>query len=386
MDGGKPREKQPKAEKPKDDDKLEVVDPDKEEIKPVDTNGRPEEQKPVKAVELRNAYEGLKKKVKDEYEPQAKELSTLRAKVKEFESRDETTTKATQEEIAAVKKRNAELEHHIRFADYKQTKDYKELVATRDETWTTAMRKISGIKISWEDREKNEVVERDLTTDDFLRYASLDPKLMWSQLKQEIPDAAERTTVINHVHKFQDVADNVLKAEKQAEADSETHAKTQTEAQQQSQQARAKFWKESNESLATKYPKWFAKADDDAEGNTLFDRGTALADLAFNPTDLTPDRIAMLPKSFKAQIESGKPFTQGQLTQLHSIVRNKAANHDRLVHQNKALTARLEEVEKSLKEYEISGPDNVPAGDGTRPTNGVHDPGTELEAISRKYA
>jgi hypothetical protein len=158
------------------------------------------------------------------------------------------------------------------------------------------------------------------------------------------------------------------------------------EQQQQSQANRVKLWRETNESLATKYPKWFSKSEEDAEGNTLFDRGTALSDLAFNPQDLTPERIDLLPKAFKDQIASGKPFTPGQLTQLHAIVRNKASNHDRLAFQNKTLSARVAELETSLKQYEESGPDRIPAGGERRMPNGEPDFGTELDALDRKHA
>lgn len=392
MDGGKPREKQPKAENPKEDDKekVEVVATDKDDTKAADTNGKPKQEvdadnPKVKAEELRVAYKGLKKKVKEEYEPQIKELSTLRAKVKEFEERGESQTKTTQEEIAAVKKRNAELENHIRFANYEQSKEYQEqFQKPYEDAWGNALRELKGLTMKIEDSKTGEEIVREVTQADIAYFANLDPAARRTEINRLFPEDKEE--VKRHINQISHLADKSEQAKAKAKADAETHAKAQTEQQQQSQQARAKFWKESNEALAAKYPKWFAKADDDAEGNTLFDRGTALADLAFNPNDLSPERIAMLPKSFKEQIESGKPFTPSQLTQLHSIVRNKAANHDRLAQQNKTLTARIEELEKSLKEYETSGPDNVPAGDGVRQTNGVHDPGTELEAIARKFA
>jgi len=387
MESGKtPAPKQP-AEKPKADEPVAEV----EEVH--GTNGdkkpaaKPEEgdPKPVKAAELRNAYEGLKKKVKEEYEPQLKELPTLRAKLKEIEARGDD--KAAQERIAAIEKRNAELEHHIRFVDYKQSKEYKELETTLNDAWSGAMRKLGGISISRTNSETGDVVERELTIDDVARYARLDPKLLWKELKQEIPDAAERTTVINHVQKIQDLSDSVFKAEEKAKAESETHAKAEADQRQQSQANRARLWRETNETLATKYPKWFAKSDEDQEGNTIFDRGTALADLAFNPSDLTPERIALLPKAFREQIESRKPFTPAQLAQLNAIVRNKAANHDRLASQNKALSARVAELEANLKAYEESGPDRIPAGgDRGGLATGEVDFGAELDSLDRKHA
>ncbi len=344
---------------------------------------KPKEEEPRTNPELRAAYANLKEKIAKEYEPQVKELPALKAKLKELESRDESTTKATQDEIAAVKKENAELQQHIRFANYRQSKEYKELEGSVNEAWSSAMRKLGGISISRTDAESGDVTERELTIDDLARYARLDPKLLWKELKAEIPDAAERTTVINHVQKIQDVSEAVFKAEEKAKADSEKNAQTQTEAQRNLQAQRAKLWKQTNEALATKYPKWFGKDEADPEGNELFDKGKALTDLLFDPAALTRDRIALLPARFKEVIESSKPFAPEDFARLHAIVANKAANHDRLARRNKTLSARVTELEASLKEYEDSGPDAVGAGKRRRDPDAPLSAEEEFDAIAR---
>ena len=348
-----------------------------------ETEPEPSPDEPKTNPELRAAYTGLKEKIAKEYEPKLKRLPELEAKLKELQSRDETAGKTAQEEMAALKKHNAELENHIRFADYKQSKEYKELETTLNDAWSGAMRKLGGITISRSDAESGEVVERELTIDDIARYARLDPKLLWKELKQEIPDAAERTTVINHVQKIQDLAETVSKAEEKAKKDSETHARTQTEAQRQGQEQRKKLWKAKNEALAEKYPKWFAKDEADADGNAVFDRGTAFADLVFSPADLTPERIDLLPKAFKEAIESAKPFSPEALVTLHAIARNKLANHDRAVSRLKVATARIAELEQSLKEYEESGPDNVTPGKARRGTDAPLSFEEEIDTLAR---
>lgn len=341
--------------------------------------------KPVKAVELRNAYEGLKKKVKEEYEPQLKELPTLRAKLKEFESRDESQSKATQERIAAVEKRNSELEGHIRFANYEQSKEYQEqFQKPYEDAWGTALRELKGLTMKIEDPKTGEESVREVTQADIAYFANLDPAARRTEINRLFPEDKEE--VKRHINQISHLAEKSEQARQKAKADAETHAKTQTEQQQQSQQTRARLWEESNKTLATKYPQWFAKSEDDVEGNGLLEKGQALADLMFDPQSLTPDRIELLPKAFKEQIASGKPFSQQQLVSLNAIIRNKAANHDRLLHNRKALEAQIAELEKSLKEYEKSSPDGVVAGDGTRPTNGVVDPMAELETMDRRHS
>ncbi len=352
------------------------------DAKPGET--KPKEDEPKTNPELRAAYTALKEKVAKEYEPQAKELPALRAKVKELESRDESSTKAAQDELAALKKENAELHQHVRFSNYKQSKEYKELESTLNDAWSGAMRKLGGISISRTDAATGDVTERELTVDDLARYARLDPKLLWKELKSDIPDAAERTTVINHVQKIQDLSESVFKAEEKAKADSEAHAKSQTEAQRQSQDQRAKLWKQANAVLLEKYPKWLGKDETDLEGNEILDKGHALTDLLFDPASLTPERIAMLPERFKKAIESAKPFSPEDLTRLHAVIANKAANHDRLARRNKLKDARISELEASLKEYEESGPDAVQAGRRRRDPDAPLSAEDEFDAIARQ--
>jgi hypothetical protein len=347
------------------------------------SDAKPKDDEPKTPKELRDVYNALKEKVSKEYEPQVKELSTLRAKVKELESRDETETTSTRAEIEAVKKRNAELERHMKFVDYKQSKEYKELETTLNDAWSGAMRKLGGISISRMDTESGETVERELTVDDLARYARLDPKLLWKELKQEIPDAAERTTVINHVQKIQDLSDSVFKAEEKAKAEADTHAKTQTETQRQFAARREKLWKETNAALAEKYPKWFGRDDADPEGNAVFDKGKAFSDLVFSPGELTPERIELLPKMFREAIESRQPFPPEALVRLQAIAANKLANHDRAISKLKAANTRISELEKSLKQYEESGPDAITIGRGRRVNDGPLTADEEFDAIAR---
>ena len=114
---------------------------------------------------------------------------------------------------------------------------------------------------------------------------------------------------------------------------------------------------------------------------------SALSDLLFDPQGLTPERVDALPKVFKEAIQQGK-FTPEHGVRLQAIVRNKAANHDRLVHQLNAAQTRIDELEKSLKEYEQSSPDNVPAGSKAKTGSKgfMEDAASELEALDKRFA
>lgn len=347
-----------------------------------DGKPKPEEQKPVKAAELRTAYESLKEKVKKEYEPKLAKLTQLEREVAELKVKTPELDKAQQERVASIEKRNAELEAHIRFKDFEQSKDYQENHwKPYQQAWASAIHELKGLTMKVDDPTTGESVTREVTQADLQHFASLDPATRRTEINRLFPDDKEE--VKRHINQISHLYEKSQEAKEKAKAEAETHAKTQTEQQQQFQQTRAKLWRQSNETLATKYPNWFNKVEGDNEGNTLFDRGTALADLAMFPQDLTPEKISQLPKSFRESIESQKPFSQEQLVKLHSIVRNKAANHDRLAHQNKSLTARVAELEKSLKEYETSGPDGARAGN-LQGVEGELTADQELDAMERR--
>jgi len=345
------------------------------------TDPKPEA-KPFKSAELRNAYEGLKKKIKEEYEPKAREVDTLRARVKEFESRDDGAAKAAQDRWAAVEKRNAELEARIQLLDFETSKPYQEeFQKPYEEAWGVALRELKGLKMTVTDPQSGEDVVREVSQADIAYFANLEPGVRRTEINRLFPEDKEE--VKRHVNQISFLAEKSFARKQKAQQDAVEHAKNSTIQQQQAQEERMRMWRSNNEVISAKYPQWFAKAEGDNEGNAIFDKGAALADLAINPHDLTAERIALLPTVLKDQIQSGKPFTQQQLVQMHAIIRNKAANHDRLIHQNKTLTTRIKELEKSLKDYEESSPDGVPAGKDRsgKPVDQTWE--SELEALDR---
>ncbi len=366
----------PDKAKPEDDPKSKVNG----DSKPKDD--KPKDDEPKTNPELRTAYAALKDKVAKD-EPKLKRLPELEAKIKELESRDETTTKATQQEIESVKKRNTELEQHMRFVDYEKSTEYRDqFQKPYEDAWGSALRELKGLTMKIEDPKTGEEIVREVTQADIAYFANLDPATRRTEINRLFPE--DREEVKRHINNISTLAEKANAAREKAKGEAETHAKTQTEAQRQSQAQRAKLWKQTNESLATKYPKWFGKDEGDPEGNALFDKGKAFSDLVFSPTDLTPERIELLPQMFKEAIQSSKPFSQEALVKLHAIAANKLANHDRAITKLKAATARIAELEKSLKEYEDSGPDTILPG--ARRNGAVEEQSDEdeLRALDRR--
>jgi hypothetical protein len=379
-----PKEKPAAADAEEPDDVQPQV-PEKETPTKPEELAKPEQPpaKPVKAAELRNAYEGLKKRVKEEFEPQ---LQQLKAKVAEYESGKGIIPKEIEEKIATFEKRNAELESHIKFVDYSKSKEYQEQYwKPYVQAWSNAVRELNGLQMTVEDPATGESTARAVTEADLQYFAGLEPGIRRTEINRLFPEDKEE--VKRHINEISRLFESSQTALNKAREDAETHAKSQAEQQRQAAQNRDKLWKESNEQLASRYPTWFAPTDGDNEGNALLTKGAALSDLLFDPQNLTPERVDALPKVFKKSIQQGR-FTPEHGVRLQAIVRNKAANHDRLVHQLNAAQTRISELEKSLKEYEQSSPDGVPAGSKAKaPSKGyMEDAASELEALDKRFA
>ena len=342
-----------------------------------------ESPKPVKAKELREAYEALKARQKTEFEP---EIIRLRSRVQELEAGSGTVPKEAQDRLAAAEQRAAALEQHIRFVDYSKSKEYQEKYWQPYVTaWNAAVRELKGLTMQVENAETGEKTPREVTEADLQYFAALDPAVRRTEINRLFPEDKEE--VKRHINEISRTFEASQVALKKAREDSETHAKTAVETQRQIQANRVKLWKETNDAMAAKYPQWFAPAEGDTEGNAVLDKGLALSSLVFSPADLTPDAIESLPKVFKEAI-SARKFTPELMTRAQAIVARKAANHDRLAHQNHTLQARVKELEESLKQYEESGPDGAPAKG--RPRAGTKDfmgdAAAELEALDRAHS
>ena len=101
--------------------------------------------RPVKAAELRTAYDNLKKEKREVLEPK---IQQLEAKLKELEARQPEDTKPLLEKMTATEKRNAELESHIQFVDYQRSKEFQEKYATPfRESWDRAVSDFSQLTV-----------------------------------------------------------------------------------------------------------------------------------------------------------------------------------------------------------------------------------------------
>lgn len=331
--------------------------------KPTEPAPPAEPPKPVRAAELRTAYETLKKEANDVLRPT---IQRLESKIKELESRPAPDAKPMAEKLAAIEKRNQELEERIKFVDFTKSAEFREKHERPfNEAWARAVQDFSQLHVKVADGEDDlgepKFSVRQASADDLLMLANLPLSEMDSKATELFGASAPR--VIRHVEKIRE-----LWSSKQAALENATKLASQADVERTEQRNRTlAMWNEENKSLATKYPGMFAPDSTDPDGNKLLEKGFAQADRLFAPTAET------------------QPKTAEEAVRLHALIRHKAANHDRLVLRLKRMKAELEEARKSLEEYEKSEPLAGKGGEGGRsaskdPMQVIED---ELRAMDR---
>lgn len=400
-EGGTPEEKKeaPKpAEKPKQKESLPEKKPiGKEQPK---TQEKPEEKpqekleqvKPVKAAELRTAYEGLKKRLKEELEP---EVQRLRSKVQEYESKKTEDPAPLLQKVKELEERNNHLEQQIELANFEESKPYQEHQKKFAESWNRALNAFGQLEVTekipdGEDEVTGEpkfkIRTRQATQDDLLELARLPIGKMDKRAKEMFQDSSPR--VINYVENIKELWESKEQAKVQAaEKAKEWKSRQQTELQVKGQTL-AKTWDEVNKNLLEKLPRAFQPDPEDDVDKQAFVKGFALADLMFlGAQGLNPEQIEALPASFRESIKAKQPLSEAQNVQLHALARLKMANHDRQMLKLKRAQDRIQELEKTVAEYEKSEPSGEDAGEGRKKTVDAKDwlsqAEDELKAMDR---
>jgi len=348
---------------------------EEEEEMPPGDEGKPKdkpETPPVKAADLRTAYEGLKKKVTEQYEP---ELSKLKAKLQKLESQKPEADAAITEELTNIKKERDALAERIRFIDYQAHPEFKEKYEKPyQDAWKRAISDLSEISI----RDPETGTERTATAQDLMEICNMPLGEARRAARELFGDAAD--DIMTHRRVIRELSEAQNKALEDAKTNSGEHQKKLAAQRQIEHQETLKLWKSANESLAQKYPKWFAPDESDPEGNTLLESGFALADLHFiGPKDLTPEQIEMLPPMFRDPLKSEGTLKGPARVALDALIRNKVASHGRIIRKLKLANTRIKELEESLAQYEKSEPPAGRGGEGSSRT-GAGDTMAEAEA------
>lgn len=345
-----------------------------------ETQTQPE--RPLKAPELRKAYEETQRKIKEEYEPK---ISRLESRVKELEESAPKEDPQTKERFTSLQKQYDEAQAALRFLAFERSDEYREkFQKPYVEAWDKCMADISQLTVEVT-RPDGEVETRKASESDIVRLAQLPLGELYTESNKLFGDAAD--VVREHVREIIRTNNAQTKALEDAKKDADNIAKQRQTRIFEEQRRRATLWQETNTRLAEKYPKWFKPVEGDIEGNTLLNKGLALTSLVFQNGKLAPEQIKLLPPSFREEMETKGQLSEDSTVRLHAIIRNKAANHDRLARQVRVLEKQLADTKKSLSAYEDSEPGTEGATPGRKAAGGgqwYDEPNAELEELDRK--
>jgi predicted nucleic acid-binding Zn-ribbon protein len=288
--------------------------------------------KPGTFAALRKAHEELQKKRDTEWHPK---IQKLESQVKSYEQkiRDlETNSPALQpmqDKLSAIEKENNALKEEIRYVNYKKHPEFVDKYEKPyNEAWSKAVSEVTQLSMEMEDG-----TVRKATASDFLALANAPLDQLDDLAAKWFPKSSAR--VIRHVEKVRDLADQQEKALDDAKKNAGTRESEMVKQAQQRDATITQVYKQTNDELVKKYPKWFAPEEGDAEGNTALEKGYEYADSVFGGNGtLAPEQKA----------------------KRLAVIRAKAASYDRLARRLKARETRIAELENSLAEYEKSEP------------------------------
>lgn len=317
-------------------------------------------QPPVKAAELRAAYDKLKSDhhaLKAEHE---KLKSTATAKPAEDPEKPKLV-----ESLKEKDERIAKLEEQLRYSSFQSTEEYK----TKYEqpvvsAYQAGRARAAALKVT--DSEGN---VRQGTADDFDAIMHITDDDAAAEKANEL-FGPKASMILYHRERLQELNSarvNAIEEYRKTGAERDKKAmeeslKARDAQQKQSAELSAMFNKLNSEAVAAR-PEFFKPDDGDEKGDGLLKMGFALADFAFGA--LPPERLDELPASVKSKLVNGRLPAQ-EIVRLHSEMRTKAAGYGFLTHKYRQAQSRIKELETKLSEFEQS----VPQGGTRRPSDG----------------
>lgn len=315
-----------------------------------------EPDKPVKAAELRQAYDKTKETLKQRDAEIARLNGELR--VAKESPRTDPEKPALLGKLETAEARVKALEEKLRFVDFQQSDEFvNKFQKPLDDAWQKAASDIQELVVELEDGQ-----QRGATVHDLVALSQMKLHDARQYANKMFGEGAD--DVMAHLRTLRNLSDAHRKALDEAKVNSEAHFKKQSEESLQARQKAATLWKDENSAWATRYPKFFAPTDGDTEGNALLTKGYQMVDRGFSG------------KGQKGP-NGEAPLTDEERVKLHAEIRNKAAAFPRLALQFKRARARIAELEKALKEFEDSEP---PAGGG-----GKGRPAREADELTSAY-
>lgn len=269
----------------------------------------------------------------------------LEARIKELEAVTGKTpqTAELEKQLATLNKKAEDYETRLRFADYRQSDEYKEKYERPIDTAIEKAHKfMEELRVEETNGDTGEVTQRAATAQDFNRLYHLDRADAREAAKKMFGDDANEVLGYRaKVRELSEAAGEAIEKYKKEGKDLETQ---RTLKSKQELEGTAQMWRDVNEDLGKKYPQWFKPVEGDDEGNKALEKGYALVDSALG--------------------ENRQKMTIQERIIADAHIRNRAAGFTRLAMVNKKLTTEIAELKKTIEKVRGSSPGGKPAAGG----------------------
>lgn len=253
----------------------------------------------------------------------------------------ESDIKTYQEKLTAAEKRAETLERELRYTNYQASEEFKtKYQEPYEQAWKRAMSELSELSI-----DDGQGQKRRATAQDLLELVNLP-----LDKAREIADAAFgpfANDVMGYRKELRGLFDQQSAALEDAKKNGIERAKQMQEKLSAFQKDLTKqvttAWTDLNQKILDdeEFGPFFKPREGDEEGNSLLEKGFALADRGFKESPLNPNL---------------KPEERAAIVKRHVAIRNRAAAFGRLKRDLKAANTRLSELETELKGYKEAEP------------------------------
>lgn len=267
-----------------------------------------------------------------------KEITRLNERLKALESSPRETGReetAVKERLATLEKQLEERDNEVKLFRYERSQEFDDkFQKPYVQGLKAAYALVTGLTVKEKGATPDDPpTERQAAQKDFDAVLSLSEGPAWRKAKELFGEDAQ--IVYTHYQKLFGIkqdADNAISTHRQKAAEQE---KTDIATRARETEGISKMWREANDGLQNKYPKWFKPVEGDEEGNKLLENGYQMADSFFT------QRASMTPQ---------------QRVILDAQVRNRTAAFPRLVFQLKQARTELEAAKKELQGFKESTP------------------------------
>lgn len=280
-------------------------------------------------------------KVIDEHKAARAKLEAENADLKKIVANPDVR-KQEIERLAAIEKRNQELEETIKFVDYSKSKEFKEkFQEPYEKAWNRAMSELKELTVV--DEETGD--ERSMSPSDLLELVNLPLKKARDKAEELYGASANEVMAYRkEIRGIYEAQNTALEQAKKAGVEKSSQDQVQRQERMTSIQSEInKQWEDANKSFLGNEATaaYFKKVEGNEEVNTRLERGYKFVDetMAVNPMnpDLTPEQRADAVKR-------------------HAALRHRAAAFGRMRLEIETMRKEYDEAKAKLAQYEGSVP------------------------------